>query len=59
MKYSLNPNTNAQRCLEPLFENQCLFFLTPVQDQQNGKQTFDYHPNYSGIILRVHILIFP
>ena len=69
MKFSSTSITSVQRCLCPLFQNQCPHsLLFPLfwklsqlsgQDQQNGKWTYcRYHPSPSQLTSRIHPFIF-
>ena len=68
MKFSSTSKTCVQRCLYPLFQNQCHCFLllhlfqrisqASGMNQQNDKQITDYHPSPSQLASRIHALIF-
>ena len=74
MKFSLTSNTSVQRCLYPLFQNQCPhFLLSPLfwklssQNYPNpkvrikkmvNKHTVDYDPSPSRLPSRIYPLIF-
>ena len=51
MKFSSIPNASVQRCLCPLFQNQCPLFFRIYQlsgqDQQNDKETYRWLPPWS------------
>ena len=69
MKFSSISNTNVQRYLYPLFQNQSSHFLLPVFSENYlnaqvrinkmvNKHTVDYHPRPSQLISWIHPLIF-
>ena len=71
MTFSLTPNTSLQRCLNLLFQNQCLLIQlpplfqrisqSPSQGQQNGKRThcrlspYSFRINFKDTSSRISI----